>query len=155
MITRDLSEVINRVYRKDSYYWAFRHTKGLDRSRDHEVEVRIDLPVDAIAAVKAVAGWKIVHVNEADGMLFMRRFQPLSDNKVRAMFIEVVTFAFNRSGRFHSWMHKPDLTEWQDLHTAANSSPVAEGRNDPRGSVINAYQTSHDPFSALYQELAQ
>ena len=108
----DLDQAIARVCRKDFYYWLFRHLSAAERKEPREVEVRIDLPVESIGDVAAVPGWRIAHVKPDDGMLFLRRIQRLTDKEVRAMFVEVLTFAHNHSGRFHSWTHKPELSDW-------------------------------------------
>lgn len=44
-------------------------------------------------------------------MVFMRRRQTLRDKDLRQMFAEILTFAFEHNGRFHSWIHETDLLD--------------------------------------------
>lgn len=92
--------------------WIFRHSNGLDRREPHEVEVRINLTKEAIDEIEAVEGWWIAHRKPAKGMLFLRREQPLTNHALRRLFRDAIVFAHRRGGRFHSWMHKPDLSDW-------------------------------------------
>jgi hypothetical protein len=107
-----LGAAIRRARRKGSYYWLFRHAQDLDLSARHELEVRIDLPVGAVIANASALGWRLAHHDRARGMLFIRREQPLTDAALRDMFAEVLAFASEHGGKFHSWMHKPDLQDW-------------------------------------------
>jgi hypothetical protein len=110
----ELVDAIERVCRDDSYYWLFRHTRGLKRGDAHEVEVRVDLPADTIANIREVPGWSVARTKPEEGMLFLRRTQPLTNSAMRSMFAEVITFAHGHSGKFHSWMHGADLPDWTE-----------------------------------------
>jgi hypothetical protein len=91
--------------------WIFRHSAGLDRRKAHEVEIRLDLPQDQIAQILDVPGWRVAQKRD-DGKLFLRREQPLTNAALRRLFREALVLAHTRGGRFQSWMHKPDLTDW-------------------------------------------
>jgi hypothetical protein len=110
----DLADAINRVCHKESYYWCFRHTRGRSRADAQEIEARIDLPLAEILRIRDVPGWRIARVDHDKEMLFLRRTQPLTDTALRSMFVEVLTLAHERSGKFHSWVHGADLPEWTD-----------------------------------------
>lgn len=45
-------------------------------------------------------------------MIYIRRFQPLTDEALKAMFVEVLALADAHHGRFHSWLHGSDLSDW-------------------------------------------
>lgn len=89
----------------------FRHSAGLDRRRAHEVEIRLDLPREMLAKKLDIAGWRIAQKSD-DGKLFLRREQPLTNIALRRLFREAIVLADGYEGRFHSWMHKPDLMDW-------------------------------------------
>lgn len=107
----DLRRRILRLWNQGSTVWRFRHSAGLDRRKAHEVEIRLDLPPETLAQNLDFAGWRIAQMSD-DGMLFLRREQPLTNVALRRLFREALVLAHTNGGRFHSWMHKPDLTDW-------------------------------------------
>ena len=90
--------------------WVFRSSAGLDRREAHEVEIRLDLPPEQLAQVVDFPGWRVAEKHD-DGTLFLRREQPLTNAALRLLFREALVLAHTRGGRFHSWMHKPDLRD--------------------------------------------
>lgn len=104
--------VSERGTNRNTYFWWARRPEGITLADRHEIEVRIDLESERIAAFVPPSGWRVAHKKIDEGMVFMRRFQPLTDEAVEAMLIEVSTLAFRLKGRFHSWMHKPELSDW-------------------------------------------
>jgi hypothetical protein len=103
---------IARASAPGSRYWLHLHRKGLDLTKEHEVEVRIDAPAEVLDMIAEVPGWSVAKVKAQQGMLFLRRRQALTDDAVQSMFAELITLAHQHSGRFHSWMHEPDLVPW-------------------------------------------
>ncbi len=103
--------------------WAWRWSHGLDRRAPHTVEVRVDLPAKVLSALTTVPGWRIAHVNIEREMLFLRREQPLTNRALRLMIREAVVLAHAHGGWVHSWMHAPDLADWDDrrAHVAGGS----------------------------------
>ncbi|HTU00096.1 MAG TPA: hypothetical protein VMF58_18745 [Rhizomicrobium sp.] len=106
-----LQAAITRMCSPDSFYWSCRDAEGLNLDESHEVETRLDIDPQRISTFAAPAGWKIVHT-KPNGMVFMRRKQPLTDEAVRGMFVEMLTIAVAHDGQFYSWMHEPDLAAW-------------------------------------------
>jgi hypothetical protein len=107
-----LKAAVARVCSPDSYYWLSRQADGLNLDEDHEVEVRVDIDPQGVPSFVAPSGWQIAHTKQDDGMVFLRRFQPLTDEALKAMFAEVLVLAIAHNGRFHSWMHTPELRDW-------------------------------------------
>jgi len=108
-----LDAAIARVCNRRSLYWSFRDVPFWRRGKPVEIEIRIDVPVDAIDRRAAPAGgWKISNLNLDDEMMFFRRTQPLTNRALREMFAEALTFADIHQGRFHSWLHAPGLPDW-------------------------------------------
>lgn len=67
------------------------------------VEVRIDLD-PAVADTFGAPGWSVYRI-DPQGMIYLRRRQPLTDEALRPMFAEVLTLAHVHNGQFWSWMH--------------------------------------------------
>ncbi len=107
-----LEAAVARVCSPESWYWLSRQADGLNLHEDHEVEVRLDIDPQSIPAFVAPSGWQVAHTKPDDGMVFLRRFQPLTDDALKAMFAEVLALAVAHNGRFHSWMHAPELRDW-------------------------------------------
>jgi hypothetical protein len=107
-----LKAAVARVCSPDSYYWLSRQADGLNLHEDHEVEVRLDIDPQRVPTFVAPPGWQMAHTKPADGMVFLRRIQPLTDEALKAMFEEVLALAVAHNGRFHSWMHAPELRNW-------------------------------------------
>jgi len=59
-------------------------------------------------------GWGINDVQPEHGMVFLRRLQPLRDKDLREMVSTLLTFAFERGGRFHSWLHDDPNGDYLD-----------------------------------------
>jgi hypothetical protein len=116
-----LEASLRRADVRGSYYWAFLGRRGKARRRDHTVEVRLDLPSKELTDFAIPVGWKLARLDCSNGMVFLRRVQPLRDEDLRALFAEALTFAFERDGRFHSWMHDP-LADWSDDGGSSASS---------------------------------
>jgi hypothetical protein len=107
-----LEAAVKRVCSPDSIYWLSRRGDEVNLQDEHEVEVRLDVDPQSIAAFAAPVGWRIAHTKPDDGMVFLRRAQPLTDEALKAMFVEVLTLADANNGRFHSWLHGSDLRDW-------------------------------------------
>ena len=45
-------------------------------------------------------------------MVFLRRYQPLTNKALRRLFRDAICIAHAGGGRFHSWLHAPELTPW-------------------------------------------
>ena len=89
----------------------FRHSHGLDRRQFHTVEVRLNIPAP-IVDIDEIKGWRVAKIKADDGMLFIRRDQPLTNYALRRMFRDALIVAHAHGGGFHSWMHTPMLMEW-------------------------------------------
>jgi len=96
---------------RGTFYWWFQHKRGKARRRPYLIEVRVDLPEEVLRTFIPPDGWTTAHIDIGREMVFLRRRQELRDKDLRGMFAEVLTFAFNNNGRFHSWMHEP-LEDW-------------------------------------------
>ncbi|HEX3943291.1 MAG TPA: hypothetical protein VHW69_04320 [Rhizomicrobium sp.] len=107
-----LKAAIARVCSPDSHYWAFRRDEEIDFAKNYEIEVRLDIDPQTASAFVAPPNWRVAHTKPDVGMVFLRRHQPLTDDALKAMFAEVLSLAIDRNGRFHSWMHAPDLPDW-------------------------------------------
>lgn len=104
-----LDEAIRRSEKRGTYYWYFLAKRGKARRREYLVEARIDLPPEQMEGCLPPPGWTAERVDVERGMVFMRRHQALRDKDLREMFATVLTYAFERGGRFHSWIHSdPD-----------------------------------------------
>lgn len=75
--------------------------------------MRINLPKEAFPSITQIEGWEIANSKPEDGMLFLRRKQPLTNYALRRLFRDAIVFAYCHEGGFHSWMHKPDLSDWE------------------------------------------
>ena len=73
-----------------------------------EVEVRVDLPPANTRQIVPPVGWRFV-ATHADGRVLISKSLALTDAHVRAMFGEALAFAHANHGKFHSWMHAPNL----------------------------------------------
>ena len=100
-----LVEAIRRSEQRSSLYWCFLDKRGKARRREYLVEARVDLPREQIEGLKPPDGWTIASIDADREMVFMRRRQPLRDKDLRELFATMLTFAFERGGRFHSWIH--------------------------------------------------
>lgn len=107
-----LKAAVARVCSPDSIYWLSRQGDEADFQDEQEVEVRVDVNPQSVATFVAPVGWRVAHTKPEDGMVYMRRTQPLTDEALRAMFAEVLTLADAHNGRFHSWLHGSDLSDW-------------------------------------------
>lgn len=103
---------VARVCSPDSIYWLFRQGVEADFPDEQEVEVRVDLDPESIATFVAPFRWRVAHTKRSDGIVYMRRTQPLTDEALKAMFVEVLNLAEALNGRFHSWLHGSDLSDW-------------------------------------------
>ncbi|MFT3728891.1 MAG: hypothetical protein QM759_13795 [Terricaulis sp.] len=101
-----------RACSPDSLYWAFRHEDGLNLQDEHEIEVRLDIDPQSLPDFLVPPGWSIAHTKPEDGIVFLRRMQPLSDEALKAMFAEILALAVRHQGRFQSWAHGSDLRDW-------------------------------------------
>lgn len=107
-----LKAAITRVCAPDSIYWLTRHGDEADFRDAQEIEVRVDIDPQCVATFVAPIGWRVVHTERDNGMVYMRRSQSLTDETLKAMFVEVLTLAEAHNGRFHSWLHGSDLGDW-------------------------------------------
>jgi hypothetical protein len=107
-----LKAAVARACSPDSYYWASRQDDGIDFAKSYEIEVRLDVDPRTASTFAAPSRWRLAHTKPDDGMVFLRRNQPLTDDALKAMFAEVLALAIERNGRFHSWIHAPDLSDW-------------------------------------------
>ena len=107
-----LKAAVARVCSPDSHYWACRRDDEIDFAKNYEVEVRLNVDPKAASTFVAPLGWRVAHSKPDDGMVFLRRNQSLTDDALKAMFREVLALAIECNGRFHSWMHAPDLPDW-------------------------------------------
>jgi hypothetical protein len=108
-----LAAAIERACRGSSRYWLHLH-RPRNASSDYEIEIRIDVPLGVAASITDVPHWRVAKVKPEVGMVFLRRFQPLTRDAVRGMIAEAVTLAFQYGGRFHSWTHERGLLDWND-----------------------------------------
>jgi hypothetical protein len=110
---RDLAVRIQRACSPSSHYWLHLHTPD-DAELDHEVEIRIDIPVDVVFSSADAPQWRLAASKPKLGMVFLRRFQPLTRDAIGGMIAEAVTLAFKYGGRFHSWTHDRHLLDWEE-----------------------------------------
>lgn len=106
-----LVAAIERACRSSSRYWLHLHRPG-NAWLDHEVEIRIDVPPGVAASIAAVPDWRVAKVKADDGMLFLRRAQPLTRDAVRVLIADAVTLAHKFGGKFHSWTHERELLDF-------------------------------------------
>ena len=107
-----LKAAVARVCSPDSIYWLSRQGDEANFQDEQEVEVRVDIDPQHVATFVAPSGWRVAHTKRDDGMIYIRRFQPLTDEALKAMFVEVLALADAHNGRFHSWLHGSDLSDW-------------------------------------------
>jgi hypothetical protein len=111
-IPPDLKTAIERACRPTSRYWSHLG-RPRDAEGDHEIEIRIDVPLDVPPGADQIVGWRLAQARPERGMLFLRRTQPLTQAAVRALIADAVTLAFRYGGRFHSWTHERTLMDWK------------------------------------------
>jgi hypothetical protein len=107
-----LKAAVARVCSPDSHYWASRRDDEIEFAKNYEIEVRLDVDPLTASTFVAPSGWRVAHIKSDDGMVFLRRNQPLTDDALKAMFTQVLALAIEYNGRFHSWMHAPELPDW-------------------------------------------
>ncbi len=109
MAVRDsLDVVLARATSPESPYWSFRDLEGADPSTEQWVETRLNLSPVAAQSFPGAAGWS-VHQVDADGAVYLRRRQQLTDDAVHGLITEMVTLAHTRDGQFWSWIHGDQL----------------------------------------------
>ena len=74
---------------------------------DAEVEIRIN--VEDVHALEAPEGWQVAARRPDLGAVYLRRRQSLARRDIRRLFEEAIRIAYANQGRFHSWMHEPDI----------------------------------------------
>ena len=124
---RTLQEAIRRSEERGTYYWCFLTKRGKARRREYLVEARVDLPIEKFAELVPPPGWTLARVNEAGGLVFLHRRQALLDKDLREMFAGLLAYAYERNGRFHSWLHEEAGRDLEDRVEQRTRRPVAGG----------------------------
>jgi len=104
-----LDVVIARAIREDSVYWYSRDLQGTDPNNDQLVEARLNIRPEKLATFSSPPTWRI-HRIDPDGIVYLRRSQPLTDAAITAMITEMISLAYASDGQFWSWIHG-DLTD--------------------------------------------
>jgi hypothetical protein len=99
-----LEVIIARATAPDSPYWSFRNLEGAEFEMEQLVETRLNMSPAMLTAFLPAPGWTI-HEVDPDGIVYLRRRQPLTDDAVRAMITEMITMARAYDGQFWSWLH--------------------------------------------------
>lgn len=107
-----LKAAVARACSPNSVYWLFRQGNEADFAKEQEVEVRVDVDPQRVATFDEPVGWRVAHTKPDDGIIYMRRILPLTDDALEAMFAEMLALAEAHNGRFHSWLHGSDLSDW-------------------------------------------
>jgi hypothetical protein len=111
-ISAALTQSIERACDPSSPYWAmYGHPKN--RKVDREIEIRIDVAEDLVPTFAPPNGWVVAKIKPDGGMIFLRRYQPITRPAVRALIVEAITLAHQHGGRFHSWMRDP--AAWSEV----------------------------------------
>ena len=114
-----LEQAIGRACRLDSLYLGFLNAEERDRASIREVEIRIDVPESETASLIFDAregGWQPGPQNIDGGTVFLRRQQSLLEAALFDLFRGALTLAHQSGGRFHSWVHSPDLENHAKAH---------------------------------------
>jgi hypothetical protein len=102
---RDLLEVvIARSTAADSLYWSFRDLEGADPEIEQLVEARLNMSPEKLATFSPPPSWT-VQETDPDGIVYMRRWQALTDDAVKGMITEMISMAYACDGQFWSWLH--------------------------------------------------
>lgn len=99
-----LEVVIARATAPDSPYWSCRDLEGEDPEVAQLVETRLNMSPETLVTFSPPPGWTI-HETDPDGIVYLRRRQPLTDDAVRSMIAEMITAARACDGQFWSWLH--------------------------------------------------
>jgi hypothetical protein len=111
----DLAAAIDRACRPASRYWLHLH-KLPDPEANHEIEIRIDVPLHIVSNLTEIPPWRVVRTRPDTGLVFLRRFQPLTHEAVKAMIADAITLAYRYGGQFHSWTHERRMLDWKHVN---------------------------------------
>ena len=102
-----LTQALDSVRDRTSLYWAF-YDPEETIGGDELVEVRLDGPAEVAQSLHTPEGWD-VHRVERGETVYLRRYQPLTDEAVEAMLIQMLEFAGANGMQLHSWLHGGDV----------------------------------------------
>ena len=115
---RTFEESLNRILDPDHYLWGMITSEQGDPSRLRSVEIRLDVPKDAVHAADEamkVVGWQLSsrpdEMTDTLERIFWRKTTAISPDDIASLLTGALKVAHDNNGTLVSWMNVEELGE--------------------------------------------